>query len=458
MKDKQQPQAIDLEEMVLGAILMQPKALNKVLDILTPKNFYNAANRFVFDSMVKLSQELKPIDLITVINQLREFNQLDQCGGPIAITKLTNRVTSAENIEFHSRIVLEKFIQREVIRIGQATSELAYESGADPLELLGNLSNELNELSKLTETNVSENFTSHISQLIKDVHEFKDGKALTGIVTPWKKINERFGGWQNSDLIILAARPAMGKTSFALQCASYPVFFEKKRVMMFSLEMGAKQLTARVLSQELEIPANRFTRDASFMDLDDLNSKLGDRQWVYNNNFIIDDRAGLDINQLVSKCKTTNLDNKIDMVVIDYLQLLSDKSVRGNREQEISSISRKLKHLAKDLDVPVIALSQLSRSVESRGGDKIPMLSDLRESGSIEQDADIVMFLHRAEYYGITQDENGESTENKASAITAKYRNGSVGTDELEFNKRFTKFENINNHFTFDNIVPNEAF
>ena len=262
----------------------------------------------------------------------------------------------------------------------------------------------------------------------------------------------------NDHLYITRDYTVTHNTALALQLASFPVFFEKKKIIMFSLEMSAKQLTARVLSQELEIPANRFTRDATYMDLKDLSSKLEEREWVYNNNFIIDDRAGLDVNQLVAKVKTSNLDGKIDMVVIDYLQLLVDKSVKGNREQEISSISRKLKGLAKDLNIPVIALSQLSRSVESRGGDKIPMLSDLRESGAIEQDADIVIFLHRPEYYGNNMDESGNSLEGKASIITAKYRAGGVGTDVVQFDKKFTKFKNEGVDYFENEIKPNTEF
>lgn len=459
IKDKQLPQATDIEELILGAILINPKSINQVLGILPSDSFFNASNRLIYDSMLSLNGESKPIDLATVVNQLNAEGKLSTIGGPTKIVDLTNRVVSSENIEYHSRIVLEKYIHRKVIEISHNTINNAYRNDSDALELLSELSSEISSVSLLTETTKSENFTQHISEIVKEVHDAKDGKVINGIKTPLKMLNERFGGWQDSDLIIIAARPAMGKTALALQLGSYPVFFEEKRVITFSLEMSAKQLTARILSQELEIPANRFTRDATYMDLKDLSSKLGERSWVYNNNFIIDDRAGLDVNQLVAKVKTTNLDNKVDMVVIDYLQLLVDKSIKGNREQEISSISRKLKGLAKDLNIPVIALSQLSRSVESRGGDKIPMLSDLRESGAIEQDADIVIFLHRPEYYGNNMDESGESLEGKASIITAKYRAGGVGTDVVDFEKKFTKFKNsCNNDYFETKIEPNNNF
>jgi len=460
IQDKQLPQAKDIEELILGAILINPKSINQVLGILPSNSFFDTSNRTIYDSMLRLNGESKPIDLATVVNQLNSDGKLSTVGGASKVVELTNRVVSSDNIEYHSRIVLEKYIHRKVIEISHNTINNAYKSDSDALELLSGLSSDISSISLLTETTESENFTQHISSIVKDVYAAKDGKVINGIKTPLKSLNERFGGWQDSDLIIMAARPAMGKTALALQLASYPVFFEKKKIIMFSLEMSAKQLTARVLSQELEIPANRFTRDATYMDLKDLSSKLEEREWVYNNNFIIDDRAGLDVNQLVAKVKTSNLDAKIDMVVIDYLQLLVDKSVKGNREQEISSISRKLKGLAKDLNIPVIALSQLSRSVESRGGDKIPMLSDLRESGAIEQDADIVIFLHRPEYYGSTMDESGNSLEGKASIITAKYRAGGVGTDIVQFDKKFTKFRNeeADNYFDKNTIKPNEDF
>ena len=805
-QDKQLPQAKEIEELILGAILINPKSINQVLGILPSNSFFDTSNRTIYDSMLRLNGESKPIDLATVVNQLNSDGKLSTVGGASKVVELTNRVVSSDNIEYHSRIVLEKYIHRKVIEISHNTINNAYKNDSDALELLSGLSSDISAISLLTETTESENFTQHISSIVKDVYAAKDGKIINGIKTPLKQLNERFGGWQDSDLIIMAARPAMGKlqpltepvltpngwdvmgnikkgsevicpvngtsakvldvypqdnlkiykitfndgsyteccnehlwkiqesvtgsgnrpwkvvdtqymidkgvtdkrnkskfripltnavefnkqkitlhpyllglfiadgylpeknqvtitchnddaverleliktlipddvsvklydgydytearrivfsatikpylkelgllgkksrdkfvpnnyiynsvdirkellsalldtdgtcflnksktskqvsystmsdmlksnvveivkslggkasatsetrekykggfcyniaiktpfnpftldrkketfdsvpyyetftktireisflrydkgqcisvdsndhlyitrdytvthnTALALQLASYPVFFEKKKIMMFSLEMSAKQLTARVLSQELEIPANRFTRDATYMDLKDLSSKLEEREWVYNNNFIIDDRAGLDVNQLVAKVKTSNLDAKIDMVVIDYLQLLVDKSVKGNREQEISSISRKLKGLAKDLNIPVIALSQLSRSVESRGGDKIPMLSDLRESGAIEQDADIVIFLHRPEYYGSTMDESGNSLEGKASIITAKYRAGGVGTDVVQFDKKFTKFKNEGVDYFENDVQPNTEF
>ena len=458
------PQAIDIEEVVLGSILIEKEAIYSCIGILKPEVFYKESNRKIYTAIINLFNKSDPIDLLMVTNELRKMGQLEAVGGPYEISQLTSRVAGASNIEMHSRIILEKYIGREIIRISQEASKEAYSTTSDILQTLSDLASNVSKTLVLTESDRSESTVEIINEVIRDVHANKEKKSITGIPTAFRNINKRTGGWQPSDLIIIAARPAMGKTSFALQLATFPVYQHDKRVALFSLEMGKKQLVARILGTELEIKANRFTRDAKLMDLEELNQKLSENGYVYSNELIIDDRAGIDINQLIAKCKSLHIEKKLDMIVIDYLQLLSDRSVKGNRESEVSSISRKLKVLAKDLNIPVIALSQLSRGVESRGGDRTPQLSDLRESGSIEQDADIVIFINRPEYYGLMEDADGNSTLGIAKIFFAKYRGGSVGTDPLKWKAEFTKFSDIETYqfeeddMQFQALIPNEDF
>ena len=456
---KIQPQAVELEEAVIGAVLIDRTAATIAMNAITHECFYKEAHRRIFKVVEELYIRSEPIDLLTVVEGLKKKGELGLVGGAYEISKLTNNVASSSNLEFHAGIIKEKYILRQLIASSSEILSEAFNEQTDLFELISRATDTLTSISSLTENNKSKDFEDHVNEIVKDVHEAKDTKGLTGVPTPFDRVNIRTGGWQPTDLIILAARPAMGKTSFALQMATHPVFHHDSRVLFFSLEMSARQLTARVLAQELEINVNRFMRDAKYMDIEEMNSKLGQKEYVYTNNLIVDDRAGLDIGQLIVKAKTLHMKNELSMVVIDYLQLLTDKSVRGNREQEISSISRKLKYLAKELEIPVLALAQLSRAVEARGGDKKPILSDLRESGSIEQDADMVMFLHRPEYYGNMEDAEGNSMVGKASVITAKYRNGSTGEDILRFVAQHTRFCNLEDIIeVFTPIQPNVGF
>jgi replicative DNA helicase len=458
------PQAIEIEEAVLGSILIEKEAIYSCVGILKPEVFYKDSNRKIYTAIINLFNKSDPIDILMVTNELTKMGQLENVGGPYAIAQLTSRVAGSSNIEMHSRIILEKYIGREIIRISHEASKEAYLTTSDILQTLSDLASNVSKTLVLTESDRSESTIEIINEVVRDVHANKDKKELTGIPTPFRNLNKRTGGWQPSDLIIIAARPAMGKTSFALQLATFPVYQHNKRIALFSLEMSKKQLVARILGTELEIKANRFTRDAKLMDLDELNQKLHEKGYVYSNELIIDDRAGIDINQLIAKCKSLHIEKKLDMIVIDYVQLLSDRSVKGNRESEVSAISRKLKVLAKDLNIPVIALAQLNRGVESRGGDRTPQLSDLRESGSIEQDADMVIFINRPEYYGLTEDADGNSTIGIAKIFTAKYRGGSTGTDPLNWKAEFTKFSDIETHqfeeddMQFEPMSPNSDF
>lgn len=459
MEGKLPPQSIELEEAVLGAVLQEKEAVITAMNTINHECFYKESHQKIFKVVEELYVKSEPIDLLTVMEGLKRKGELESIGGAYTLSQLTDKIASFANLEFHAMIIKEKHILRKLIKSSSEVLTDAYSETADLFDLISKATDALSSISSLTESNKSIGFQDHVNSIVKNVHEAKDSKELTGVATPFDRINTRTGGWQPTDLIILAARPAMGKTSFALQMATFPVFQNDEKVLFFSLEMSARQLTARVLAQELEINVNRFTRDAKYMDLKEMNSKLGEKEYIYTNNFIVDDRAGLDIGQLIVKAKTLHMKQKLGMIVIDYLQLLTDKSVRGNREQEISSISRKLKCLAKDLEIPVLALAQLSRAVEARGGDKKPILSDLRESGSIEQDADMVMFLHRPEYYGNLHDAEGNSMEGKASVITAKYRNGSTGEDILRFVAQHTRFCNLEDIIEeFTPIQPNAGF
>lgn len=464
MNDNITPQAIDLEEAVLGAILIENTAASIVSQILPLDAFYNPNHKKIYECVIELNRDSEPVELLSVTNKLKSKNYLDDSLNPYVLTQLTNRIASAANIEYHSRIILQKYIQRRIIKLCQSKLSEAYLDSTDPLELLSVIAGELNSIMQLTESSNSSKFSELVSKVIKNAINFKDKEVVSGVPIEFLPLRERFGAWQPSDFIILAARPAMGKTSLALHFATHPSLKNGENVLLFSLEMSELQLTTRIVAQELGIPANRLTRDAhTHLNVDKLNQKLKDHNYIYSDNLIIDDRAGLDINQLVAKAKTLHLKSPLSLIVIDYLQLLKDESVktsRGNREQEISSISRKLKILAKDLNIPVIALAQLSRAVESRGGDRSPQLSDLRESGSLEQDADIVMFINRPEYYGLIEDENGASTAGIAKIITAKHRNGSVGDDVLKWDAHLTRFSDNKESYEekFQEISPNNNF
>lgn len=462
--DTSLPQAIDLEEAVLGAILVENTAISIVSQILPLDAFYGTNHKKIYECALELNRDSEPVELLTVTNKLKSKNYLDDSLNPYVLVQLTNRVASAANIEYHSRIILQKYIQRRVIKLCQSKLSEALLDSTDPLDLLSKISGELGSIMQLTESADSSKFSDLVHEVVRKAIMSKDRQVVEGVPIEFLALRDRFGGWQPSDFIILAARPAMGKTSLALHFATYPSLKHGENVLVFSLEMSELQLTTRIVAQELGIPANRLTRDAhTHLNVDKLNRQLREHDYIYTDKLMIDDRAGLDVNQLVAKSKTIHLESPLSLIVVDYLQLLKDASIqssRGNREQEISSISRKLKVLAKDLNIPVIALSQLSRAVESRGGDRSPQLSDLRESGSLEQDADIVMFINRPEYYGLLEDEDGNSTIGIAKIITAKHRNGGVGDDILRWDAHLTRFSDNKESYEeiFGDIKPNNDF
>ena len=441
---KVQPQALPLEEAVLGAIMLDKDALPIVLDILNPESFYSDAHQLIYRAMLRLFERTQPVDLLTVTEELRKSADLEKIGGPYYLVELTNRVASAANIEFHARIISQKHIQRELIRVSTGIIRDAYEDTTDVFDLLDQAEQGLFNITQQNLSRSYESMGSLAGKALKQLEEMAQKKeGLTGVPTGFTDLDRLTSGWQPSDLIIVAARPGMGKTSFILALARNAAMDFDKGVAIFSLEMSNVQLVQRLISMEAEISGSKLR-----------NGQLEDYEWQQLQSAIekmsevpiyIDDTPSLNIFELRAKCRRLKMQHDIQMVVIDYLQLMSGggETSKGNREQEISMISRSLKALAKEISVPVIALSQLSRAVEVRGGTKRPQLSDLRESGAIEQDADIVTFIYRPEYYQILEDEEGNSLKGKAEVIVAKHRNGALKTVDLRFTDTFAKFSNL---------------
>jgi len=456
------PQAIDLEEAVLGALMLEKTATDAVMDIIKPESFYKESHKEIFKAINELFIKNQAIDLLTVTNQLRKSGTLEIAGGAYYITQLTSRVASAANIEFHARIVSQKFIQRELIRISSETLREAFEDTSDVFELLDRAES---NLFAIAENNIRKNYDSMavlIKQAIDDIEKARlreDG--VSGVPSGFTALDRVTGGWQNSDLIIVAARPGMGKTAFVLSLTRNIAVDFNRAVAVFSLEMSSVQLVNRLISSETAIPADKLKKGTlEPYEMQMLHSKIGK---LAEAPIFIDDTPAINIFELRAKCRRLKAQHNISVIIIDYLQLMTaGTDNKGNREQEISMISRSLKGIAKELNVPILALSQLNRSVETRGGDKKPMLSDLRESGAIEQDADMVTFIYRPEYYGITEDENGQSTANMAKIIIAKHRNGALEEIPLRFINELAKFEDLSSKDITDSyssrMSPNEDF
>ncbi|MBN2520260.1 MAG: replicative DNA helicase [Bacteroidales bacterium] len=448
------PQAIDMEEAVLGAIMLEKESVVSILDILKPECFYKEAHQKIFSAIVDLSTKLQPIDILTVTEELRKKGELDEIGGPFYITQLTNRVASAANIEFHARIVAQKFIQRELIRVSTEIQNRAFDESIDVDDLLDFSET---ELFNIAEGNIKRE-TAKLNVLIKTAieHIQEAGKRedhLSGIPSGFTKIDRITSGWQKSDLVIIAARPSMGKTAFVLSMARNIAVEHNQPVAIFSLEMSSLQLVNRLIVSETELPSTRIK-----------NGKLEQFEWeqleykikkLVDAPIYIDDTPAISIFELRAKCRRLKLQHQVELIIVDYLQLMSSSAdLRGNREQEVSHISRSLKGIAKELDVPIIALSQLNRSVELRSGSKRPQLSDLRESGAIEQDADMVIFIHRPEKYGFIEDEEGNSLLGLAEIIIAKHRNGALGDIKLRFKDELAKFVELEDDFV--GVLPED--
>ncbi|MCZ2223666.1 MAG: replicative DNA helicase [Chitinophagales bacterium] len=440
------PQARELEEAVLGAIMLEKSAFDSVKDVnLKPECFYVEAHQLIFKAMQDMQQQSIPIDILTVVEELKRKEQLDIVGGPYFITKLTNTVVSTANIEAHARIILQKFIQRELIRISGEIIGDAYEDSTDVFDLLDDSEKKMFDI---TNNYLKKNFEDIGTVLATTINRIDNlrtkNDTISGVTSGFTSLDNVTYGWQPTDLIILAARPAMGKTAFALNLARNAALNPVKPVPVgfFSLEMSAGQLVQRILSAESEIELRKISRgeldDNEYKQLHEKGIKRLETAPLY-----IDDTAALNIFEFRAKARRLVNKYNVGLIIIDYLQLMSStgENRNTNREQEISTISRNLKALAKELNIPIIALSQLSRAVESRKESKMPQLSDLRESGAIEQDADMVMFIYRSEYYGVTQDPLGESNKDLTELKIAKHRNGSLDTIKLKANLSIQKFE-----------------
>jgi len=436
------PQAVDLEEAVLGALLIDKNALSKIVDILHDAAFYNEKHQHIFKSVVRLFGENQPVDILTVASDLRKEGLMKQAGGEVYLAQLSQKVSSAAHIEYHARIIIQKHIQRELIRISSEIIESAFDETTDVLELLDSSEQKLFEVAQ---GNLKRNYESSealIRQALERIEHISKQEGLSGVPSGFSDLDRLTSGWQPSDLIILAARPGMGKTAFVLSMARNMAIEHDKKVAIFSLEMSSVQLITRIISSETGLNSEKLRKgDLTDYEWKNLTSGVVDLEKA---KLFIDDTPALSVFDLRAKVRRLASTQGLDVIIIDYLQLMTvgGSKAQGNREQEISTISRSLKSIAKELNVPVIALSQLSRAVETRSTSKRPMLSDLRESGAIEQDADIVSFIYRPQYYQIEEWEDGSSCENEAEIIIAKHRNGSLDDVRLRFIGELAKFAN----------------
>ncbi len=451
LQGKLLPQATELEESVLGSLMYDRKAILPVVEMgLLATDFYKDSHQQIFLAIMQLDMESKPVDMLTVMNQLRVNGTLDLAGGPVYLSDLVSKVASTANIEYHSRIIHQKSIQRQYIMSLDAQLRVAYDENVDVYQLI---EQGLAFSDKLLDSGVSTD-PRHASEVLDAViTEIENRKlaGITGVKTPIHRLNTLTGGWQKSDLIILAARPGVGKTALALQCAREAALFAAmtgKAVIFFSLEMSATQLLIRLIAEDTKIPFSRIRQgELTPHEMAHVKSR---KEYYKKLPLIIDDTASLSIQKMKAKKKRVKAKyGAIELIVVDYIQLMTvsneDKGGK-NREQEVSYVSRNLKAIAKEDDIPVIALAQLSRSVETRGGEKKPLLSDLRESGSIEQDSDMVMFLYRPEYYGYMEDSQGRSNEGRATIIISKHRNGTTGEIDCMWDKDFMRFYDEGNY------------
>lgn len=441
------PQAVDIEQAVLGAMMLEKNAVTDVIDMLMPTSFYDPKHQYIYSAIRELFGSSSPIDLLTVINKLKQQGELEVAGGAAYISTLTSKVSSSAHVEFHARIIAEKYIKRELIRMSSEVIRDAYDDSNDVFDVLNKAEKELFEIAENNMSKGVSTMQTAVREAIEEIEKASQNTdGISGVATGFFDLDKLTSGWQRSDMIVIAARPAMGKTAFVLSMARNCAVDYGQGVALFSLEMSAVQLVKRLIASEARLSAEKLRKgdlkDHEFQQLHTRITKLATAP-IY-----IDDTPGISIFDLRAKCRRLKMQHDIQIVIIDYLQLMTAGGSKGsgNREQEISSISRSIKEIAKELNVPVIALSQLSRSVEQRGGDKRPQLSDLRESGAIEQDADIVSFIYRPEYYGFLQDEDGNSNQGVGEIIIAKHRNGALDRVRLRFIGEYARFDNIDNY------------
>ncbi|MBI2257307.1 MAG: replicative DNA helicase [Flavobacteriia bacterium] len=454
MNGKIPPQAIDIEQAVLGAILLDKEAIsgvNEVLSLTASDVFYDPKHQIIYTAANDLYKKSQPVDLITIVNKLKENKELELAGGVVYLSQLTHRIASTSNLEYYVRILVEKYMLRELAKISSNINEKAFNDSTDVFELLNTAEKELFQLSEMNMKKKFENMKDLLKIAVEEIETAsKSTDHYTGIPTGFEKLDKITSGWQRSDLIVLAARPGMGKTAFVLSMARNSAVDFNYPVAIFSLEMSSVQLVKRLISGETRIDSERLRKgDISLSEMEFLRIKA---QKLSAAPIYIDDTPGLSVSELRTKARKLKAKHGVELIIIDYLQLMStgDKQNSGNRVQEISIITRTIKEVAKELNVPIIALSQLSRSVETRGGDKKPLLSDLRESGSIEQDADIVSFIYRPDYYGLHKSSDNEDNHNIGEIIIAKHRNGSLATVRLRFVSEFALFENLDSHYLSD--------
>jgi len=447
------PQAIELEEVVLGALLLEQDAFTTVSDTLKPEYFYKEAHQIVYQGITNLFMQQQPVDMLTVMEELKTMGKLEEVGGAYYLSQLTEKVASSAHIDYHARIIWQKYLQREIIRVSSELQTKSYDETIDVNDLLEEAENSFFSLSQGQMKREAMQINPVIDEAIARIKEAgKREDGLSGVPSGFTDLDRITSGWQKSDLIIIAARPAMGKTAFVLSMARNIAIDFTKPIAIFSLEMSNVQLVNRLIVSETELPSEKIKNgNLTSYEWEQFHAKIGT---LFDAPLFIDDTAGLSIFELRAKCRRLKSKHDIGIIIIDYLQLMNASGMNpGSREQEVSLISRSLKGLAKELDVPIIALSQLNRGVESRTGDaKRPQLSDLRESGAIEQDADMVLFIHRPEYYKITEDIDGNSLLGVAEIIIAKHRNGATGDVRLRFKQHLARFQNLE-----DDILDSSA-
>lgn len=438
---KKPPQAIDIEEAVLGALLLEPNAVADVLDVLVPECFYKESNRKIYKAISALASKHAPIDIFTVAQELKKTEDLEEVGGPVYLSQLSLKIGAAAHLDYHTKILVQKYIQRELISISYEVQKDSFDDSLSVDDLLDSTQQKIFNLADRNMKRETQSVQDIINEAIDElqaVQERTDG--LSGVPSGYTGIDRVTYGWQASDLIIIAARPAMGKTAFVLTMARNMSVEHKVPVAVFSLEMSSVQLVKRLMVSETGLSSEKIRGG----------KKLEEHEWVQINDRLnslsqaplyIDDTPSLSIYEFRSKARRLVSSAGVKMIIIDYLQLMTGPpELKGMREQEVSSISRSLKAIAKELNIPIIALSQLSRAVETRGGAKRPQLSDLRESGAIEQDADIVMFIHRPDYYGMAED---QSQVGLTEIIIAKHRNGSVCDVQMRFRNSEVRFVDV---------------
>jgi len=460
-----QPQARELEEAVLGALMLEKDAYSMVSELLKPECFYDKAHELIYAAIVDLAVSQRPVDMLTVTEQLKKRGDLEQVGGAFYISQLTSKVASTAHIEYHARIIAQKYLARELISFSSQVQNQAFDETVDVDDLMQDAEGKLFEISQ---RNVKKDVTQ-INPIIGEALEmlqkaYNQKEGLSGVRSGFEGLDKMTSGWQKSDLIIIAARPAMGKTAFILSMAKNMAVQFNTPVAVFSLEMSNVQLVNRLIVNVCELSGEKIK-----------SGRLEEHEWqqldfklkeLYDAPIFVDDTPSLSVFELRTKARRLVREHDIQCIIIDYLQLMNASGMTfGSREQEVSTISRSLKGLAKELNIPIIALSQLNRGVENRQGNegKRPQLADLRESGAIEQDADMVCFIHRPEYYKILEDERGNSLKGLAEIIIAKHRNGATGDVRLKFRSEFAKFMNIDEDVSFmeyssamnnNNIVP----